>query len=117
MIVVILRNMSTRDALLDAVVHWSKPGGKFPGLPAESRKQRVEWIADNLVSDPSTKQLLRRRADRYPDLVGYKGLSKAHEPHLHEAEANALLLEAQEFLLLLLSSLDWNLVKAKGLCS
>jgi len=105
-----------RDVLLDTVVHLSKPGGKFPGQTAESRKKRVEWIADNLVSDPSTRQLLRRRADRYPDLVGYKGLSKAHEPRLREAEANALLLEAQEFLLVLLSSLDWNLVKARGLC-
>lgn len=107
-----------RDTLHDTVVHLSKPGGRFPGEGIyDSDKKRIEWIADNLVSDDTTKQLIHNQAHRYADLCGRKGLSKAHEPSLDEVEAHALLLEAQEFLLLLLSSLDWTSVGAKGLCA
>lgn len=106
-----------RDTVHDTVVHLSRPGRKFPARSThESRKKRMEWIADNLMSDPHTRKLVRTRAHRYPDLVGRKGLSKAHEPHLDEREALMLLFEAQGFLLELLRSLDWKLVKAKGLC-
>lgn len=104
-----------RDALHEAVVHLSRQGGRFRAQRVcESRKARMMWIADNLVSDRRTAQLVRRRAKWYPRL--YRQLSGAHQVHFDEGTAHTILVEAQEFLLELLRSLDWDLVEAMGLC-
>jgi hypothetical protein len=104
-----------RDTVQHCVVHLSRPGGRFNAEdPAESRRARVAWIADHLVSDAPAAQLIAAHAVSYPQL--YSGLSRAHKVHFDEHAAFALLLQSQSFLLEVLSNLDWGLVKKHGLC-
>jgi hypothetical protein len=104
-----------RDTVQAVVVQLSSPGGKFKAAKvAESRKARMRWIARNLISNASAHALVDTRAGWYPRL--YTQLSDAHKLHFDQSLAHALLLEAQSFLLELLSTLDWQLVEQHGLC-